>query len=100
MRPIDADALLHALATQTMNNGKTDDMRKGVFAALEYCRQLIEMQSTISQPMRYGRWIYSFSSSMRYYRCTSCDCLANENEIQSYIYCPCCGARMDGGADT
>ena len=43
---IDRNNLLLTLG-QTVNNGKTNDMRKGVFAGLEYCRQLIEMQKVV-----------------------------------------------------
>ena len=43
---IDRNNLLLVLG-QTVNNGKTDEMRKGVFAGLEYCRQIIEMQKSV-----------------------------------------------------
>ena len=48
-----------------------------------------------------GRWIYTNTiGGMRYYGCTICtnqekDCIADENEIQWYNYCPNCGAKME-----
>ena len=102
MRLIDGDALLHALATQTMNNGKTDDMRKGVFAALEYCRQIIEMQPTIeAKTVRHGRWIVELhkdavTGAHTVSECSECGYLCF-TAIKNY--CANCGAKMDGGAD-
>ena len=98
MRLIDADVFLHALATQTMNNGKTDETRKAVFATLEYCRQIIEIQPTIdAQPVRHGRWNYRHEDDWCYCSVCGVKAISFYGDCRETDYCPRCGARMDGG---
>lgn len=103
---IDRQTLLLAIG-KTVNNGKTDEMRKGVFAGLEYCRQLIEMQKVVdAEPVRHGRWIPLENGG---YRCSSCGHktefapseMIDPRDYLAYLdkYCGKCGARMDGGAE-
>ena len=47
-----------------------------------------------------GRWEYEDTiGGMRHYYCTNCEkggeCIADENEIKWFNFCPKCGARMD-----
>lgn len=56
-------------------------------------------------PVVYGRWDdsgrYSFPGGATAVRCTNCGCALTESEyrLNNWNYCPCCGAKMDGGAD-
>ena len=56
-------------------------------------------------PVVHGRWDdsgrYTFPSGNTAVRCTNCGCALAESEYHLYdwIYCPICGARMDGGDD-
>ena len=89
---IDRQTLLLTLG-QMVNNGKTDEMRKGVFAGLEYCRQLIEMQKPVeAEPVRHGRWIDWSMFGKLQYQCSECKA---EMKFKTN-FCPRCGERMDG----
>lgn len=69
--------------------------------------ELIAKQPTIEPEVRHGRWVYDETiGGMKHYHCTNCkehnpgnECIADENQILWFEYCPKCGARMDGGAD-
>lgn len=52
-------------------------------------------------PVKHGRWIMENIREKSYLRmCTVCRKIAYFcGEGCSYIYCPNCGAKMDGGAD-
>ena len=53
-------------------------------------------QPTIEPGVRNGRWIYAETiGGMKHYYCTSCKCLADENQILWFTFCPKCGAKMD-----
>jgi len=62
---------------------------------------LIDKLPAVQPKQKTGRWIYTNTiGGMRYYGCTICtnqekDCIADENEIQWYNYCPNCGAKME-----
>ena len=51
--------------------------------------------------VRHGRWI-SVEADVRF-RCSLCDCEVSTSwdyeQDGMFDYCPCCGAKMDGGAD-
>lgn len=63
--------------------------------------QALNEMPSIQPKQKTGRWIYTNTiGGMRYYGCTICtnqekDCIADENEIQWYNYCPNCGAKME-----
>ena len=96
---IDRDALLESLEIKDMpktayETGYCDSRTIAIY-------KIIKMPTVDAEPIRHGRWLYSDTiGGMRYYRCTNCadgrDCIADENEIMWYAYCPNCGARMDG----
>lgn len=53
------------------------------------------------QPVKHGRWEYDHTiGGMKHYHCTNCknsgnECIADENEILWWEFCPRCSARMD-----
>jgi hypothetical protein len=46
--------------------------------------------------VRHGRWVYNDELDDMFH-CTVCDAVSVRN---TFRYCPNCGAKMDGGADT
>lgn len=68
---------------------------------------LAEQPTIEAETVRHGRWVYDETiGGMKHYNCTNCkehnpgnECIADENQILWFEYCPKCGARMDGGAD-
>ena len=100
MRMINADALKEALCENCMFN------TKDLCGANCDAQQMIENAPTIeAEPVRHGRWVYADKiGGMMHYSCTSCksdgkECIADENEITWFKFCPKCGARMNGGAE-
>lgn len=53
-----------------------------------------------AEPVRHGRWNYRHEDDWCY--CTACgtDAEGSDGECLETDYCPHCGARMDGGADS
>lgn len=53
------------------------------------------------EPVKHGRWEYDHTiGGMKHYHCTNCknsgnECIADENEILWWEFCPRCSARMD-----
>lgn len=95
-RPIDANALIGFLHTQTFIDG---DDRSLVY-------RWIEEQPTIEPEVRHGRWIpteydsYSDGSPVwDKYECSECGREHSGEEDTLTAFCPDCGARMDGGTN-
>lgn len=57
-------------------------------------------------PVVHGRWDdsgrYTFPGGGTAVRCTNCGCALTESEyhLNNWNYCPVCGAKMDGNADS
>lgn len=53
-----------------------------------------------AEPVRHGRWNYRHEDDWCY--CTACgtDAEGSDGECLETDYCPHCGARMGGGADS
>lgn len=54
------------------------------------------------QPVKYGEWEYEdIIGGMKDYHCTNCKCVADENQILWWKFCPNCGSknRMDGDCE-
>ncbi len=95
---------------------KSDELRAGwtVSVKKDLCyhdeierlnRQNAALQDTVnvlvkfindSQPIRHGRWDTYMDDN--YIKCSSCQRLFNviDNNTEDFIYCPNCGAKMDG----
>ncbi len=56
-------------------------------------------------PVVHGQWDdsgrYTFPGGSTAVRCTNCGCALTESEyhLNNWIYCPVCGAKMDGGEE-
>ena len=52
--------------------------------------------------VRHGQWIEHYAYECWHYDCPFCDdgYATKERDITPPNYCPNCGARMDGGADS
>ena len=101
-RLIDADALIQTYCCGCANKE---------FCAEESCKyyrfmRRIETAPTVEvEPVRHGQWVYDETiGGMKYYYCTSCkecdpgnECLADENQILWFAFCPKCGAKMQNG---
>lgn len=83
---------------------------------INHVETYVNEMPTIGPEVRHGRWVYDETiGGMKHYYCTSCkerdpgnECVADENQILWFAFCPKCGARMDatdtnvggkGGAD-
>ena len=78
---------------------RIDNLHEGIVAAL----QSVLRDLPSSQPERKkGRWINSYFRDVHFLRCSECGAyieatfFANDYDI---IFCPNCGARMDGDND-
>lgn len=81
MRPIDADALMETFKTRCV---------------LAWVKNIVNNAPTIDAvPVVYGEWTLITSPSILYkhYRCSEC----GEMVYNKSLYCPNCGAKMDGG---
>ena len=78
-----------------------DDFNYVAAQLLEIIKQVVKKQPTIeAEPVRHGRWEYRHADDWMF--CTACgaDAEGNYDEPLETDYCPHCGARMDGGADS
>lgn len=55
------------------------------------------MTLTNADPVRHGHWIQCGSEQSAIYECACCDMYVRTEpgRIQSFGYCPYCGAKMD-----
>lgn len=87
MRLIDADELLIALPSPEMRVTK----------------QLIEEAPTIdAEPVKHGRWESCCNLMGEYFKCSECGYKAEVPTCMGepiFIYCPNCGAKMDGESE-
>lgn len=116
VRLIDANALLNNLkesakdAREWRDETQDEEIKiraEQAFGTFIECALRVKNAPTISPEVRHGRWVYDETiGGMKHYHCTNCkehnpgnECIADENQILWFEYCPKCGARMDGGAD-
>ena len=113
-RSIDADALLDKVLKQYTEHEKNGKL---MFSACEIKQDIADMvtdASTIeAEPVKHGRWIFKDDDRMPW--CTQAICshckkvVANNTHlavdfgqrdfVAENLYCPNCGAKMDGGAE-
>ena len=85
MRPIDADAIPWLI--------------EGVADIPVITREEIDAMPTIDAvPVRHGKWKRTPSNWGALFECSECGETATETVMgyPRYIYCPMCGAKMDG----
>lgn len=94
MRPIDADYLnMYLCELQMANLGEDDDYCE----TLNEVIHIVDEQPTIeAAPVKHGEWINE--SSIREYKfiCSACGEIFFSAGIESFRFCPICGAKMDG----
>lgn len=75
-------------------NGKITDAQK-----FKQAKFVVENAPTIeAEPVRHGRWEKSPTGNENYKYCSECGgCFYMQSS--KVIYCPYCGARMDGGTE-
>ena len=66
-------------------------IKKDIMGGLNYESILKRIPSEDVQSVKHGVWMYCSIDDM--FHCTVCDAAAVRN---SFVYCPICGARMDG----
>lgn len=71
---------------------------------LRLCIDLVDAQSVVdAAPAVHGKW--QFDSGVDYcWKCTECNhtapsCSGHSDSQDKTLYCPYCGARMDGGEE-
>lgn len=108
MRLIDADALMEKVCGNCQGYDCAPDATDTVYGC--ELAEIINQMPTIEPEVRHGRWkgwtTSKFTGRYKdydepefkdyvYYTCSEC---YRKSAIQE-LYCPACGARMDGGAD-
>ena len=95
MRPIDADAL-----TVVIENTKKVMEDRGNIIDAKIAQNMIEVVSsevcapTLDYaPVRHASWIRQDDTYTRF-QCGGCK---SKNFDRQWVFCPLCGARMDGG---
>lgn len=97
VRLIDANALRLMKVAECA--GHTIEFAAGWKACVEYCKN--DAPAIEAEPVKHGRWEYDHTiGGMKHYHCTNCknsgnECIADENEILWWEFCPRCSARMD-----
>lgn len=99
MRAIDADALLE----RRRNFGKEyalDPVDKNIDDQLVDLRHILNAPTLDLAPVVHGEWVKQKNGRLI---CSVCGVrgLQDSDELDYYycpsVYCPCCGAKMDGG---
>lgn len=101
MRLIDADAAADKIMRGVAN--RVDDLNiMGIALRIGTAIMLRDENDfpTVEPEVRHGRWNYRHENDWCY--CTACgtDAEGSGGECLETDYCPHCGARMDGGADS
>lgn len=109
-RAIDADDLIRIASEKKVSelfpNWKelSSETRNAVGAFGQYWKELIEDAPTID-PVKHGKWVYKPTSDYDgYIVCSICNVYIPSHKLfgkddeytNTSIYCPHCGARMDG----
>lgn len=95
MRLIDADELIKMLQDTTDFNMKHNTFFKSF--SMQHMLYILENMKTID-PIKHGRWIQSSGTEYLEVSCSECGYKVNYfwSGWQDALYCPKCGARMDG----
>lgn len=93
MRPIDADAIRarHISAARyfkTLENGKKFTKLIGVLV-----KRIDEAPTLDCAPVKHASWIRQDDTYTRF-QCGECK---SKNFDRRWVFCPLCGAKMDGG---
>ena len=100
MRLIDADALVENIKSEIDDDKEiySDDKTSVIFrAGMKTVIRIVKNQDTVD-PIKHGRWIQSSGTEYLEVSCSECGYKVNYfwSGWQDALYCPKCGARMDG----
>lgn len=91
-RLIDADALLNTLK-YFANRKHNRELKTSYSNAFKECMEFVKCAPTIALhhvEIKHGHWVQGKESS----RCSECNCTLAGQAL--WMYCPNCGAMMDG----
>lgn len=86
----------------------TDEDLEGEYDEYQYFNQglkraikaLAKVPAVDAEPVRHGRWIaVELHKSFGVLKGVKCSLCGEEKVGTGSNYCPCCGAKMDGGAE-
>ena len=99
VRLIDANALTRWLESVLSNANPLDRRARAAFS--EVLARVKTMLDIDAVPVVHGQWLRENIREKSYLRvCSVCKKIAYFcGEGCSYLYCPNCGAKMDGGAE-
>ena len=63
---------------------------ESVFEYIDY------MPTADVEKVRHGEWIFGVTMNHEWMKCS--ECLVSQTPTGVFVYCPNCGAKMDGGA--
>ena len=87
MRLVDAESLL----TDIMMLPHNGDM----ISSAEVEQAILDAPTIEAEPVVHGRWIFGTANHREYMKCS--ECLHSQTPTGVFVYCPNCGAKMDGG---
>lgn len=104
MRLIDADRLMERLqgVLAMVENERNQTYANAIRAMIREVKlsPIIE-----SEPVRHGGWIHTtredsdWGGTFHRYTCSACNWSTGNNPTGWGIFCPACGAKMDGGVE-
>lgn len=99
----DVRDVVFAVADTPLSN---DAMSKLVFQMGELLAKKIDDAPGVdAEPVRHGRWIHTtkedsdWGGTFHRYTCTACNWSMGDNPTGWGLFCPNCGAKMDGDMD-
>ena len=94
LKLIDKNLLLSYLGAITPENPVSSFGENAIFV-IEKIKEYVNAMPTFEPEVRHGRWLPCLMLKYRY----ECGCCGEPSNYPT-PYCPNCGARMDGGADS
>lgn len=65
-------------------------------ALINSIQDILAIKGADVQPVKHGEWEYEHTiGGMKHYHCTNCKCIADENQILWWKFCPNCGCKLD-----
>lgn len=103
MRLIDADVLVFK-CKQISTLGWNERVAPASWADAykDFIEDIDDAPTIDAEPAKHGRWVYKNDYIGNTYYCSECGravYLDKYEEPNLTYYCPCCGAKMDGGDD-
>lgn len=91
---ISRKALLDVIA-ETAEGLADCDQQNAAWALRKYAvRDMQTAPAVVAQPVKRGRWFFGTSNHCEWMKCS--ECYHSQTPTGVFVYCPNCGARMDG----